>query len=388
MPKFNTSEEARLYERDRYLDSLGTEIPIDYNLFLLGNERENDCVLCGNLHNNVPLPKLNPLKETYKLLDIHTCQECLTGVKQMMLVTYPHLLEEYMHEIYKENTEYDDHEKNFRLQQYNLLGKFPDDTRNRYEHLTLEDVYAIEYLNKCPFCNTSVLKGLSVDIAVNNNTTELNGGKVTVCRSCEFDMSLHESLDSTHHYDTCTKCFASYHVAKDEAIIRKDTGTWSKHMCPKCTHDYLEIIDTKDLYYEAKSPLEIGNRFISKECSSCEQSFVIDRTITPEINERNHLLNGKIFCSECVRLRTFKSNDNKVWVKYCDDVYIVVYKEGKFWKYKIFKVQVLRKDAKRKPIKLYESEEEEKDCVIATFKAFRKCSNLIESKQIKLWENP
>jgi hypothetical protein len=387
MPAFRSNKEARYFERDRYLASYGVEIPIDSSLFIPGSEREHDCVLCSASHIKIPLLKFDILRETYKELDCHVCEECDSLVKQMMAVNYPSLLEEYIHS--SNSKEFDANVKILRIKDYKIFGRFPADIHYKYLHLTIDHTWTNSDLGNCIFCNSVVHNPLVLDVPVSDESATLSGGKVNICRSCEFDISTSD-IPTDAIAQTCAACRTKYYITSEEHRIRKLKRTLEYHTCPSCTQLHIDGITKDDLYFDVDAyhkaetnSWKAPSRFICKECTSCGTNFQLDRTILPDVAKLSHSVNGKIYCSNCVKLRTFKSNQNKVWLQFNDNTFIVIYKEGKYWAYRIFRTKNYDK-----PKKVFESAKNiSDDCIVTTFIAYEECNNLVNSKQLELWED-
>jgi len=377
----------RSVERDRYLESIGVEIPPDIELFEKDSEREYDCVLCGELHDEFVFVQVYPIQERLRPTSACLCQDCNNYVKQMLLVNLPHLLDEYIQItdtskiIDKRYTVGDT--KN-RILAYSLTGKFPEDTYKRFRHLKTTDYYALDYLHTCPFCNTQTEQGgLIVNVPVHHDSLTISGGAIAICRQCEFDPNLRDVPESTDKSETCATCQRIYHVTKEEKELRVNMKTSGRHMCPSCTHELLTSNNVPDIIEdESYRGQEPPNRFVTKKCMSCSNHFMVDRTILPEILAQSHVINNKLVCTPCLKLKTFNSNDNKVWIEYAPEIFIVVYKEGKYWKYRIYKVL-----PNRKPVKLFQSKDVKKDCIKTTYIAYAETKKLFESKQLELWKD-
>lgn len=358
-------------ERKRYLASLGEEIPVDYNHFKLGNQKQDLCIFCEDPHDGIELLQYT-WSRSGEGTETYLCAECNQHVETMLREDnndeYSSFADkgfEPKERINPADTALSDENKKITDLLANL--KFSEDVYKYYRHVNPnEDSYVDnQQSDRCYICS-KIDRGsranayakppwgtIQVPIDVSNIMV---GGHLWICVDCEKRVSerFGDKLESiySHHMLlqnierlTCPICRQYYYITKEEADSRKGFSEL-QYMCSECAYDATVMQAEHWLFsYEAipprTAPLE---RWIGRTCKVCKEVFFVDAFATHESLERYHLVGSTCYCTSCVKNGIKKALEGELIFNHHDMVYIRLRADNKYWKYKI--IRLIPKESK------------------------------------------
>ncbi len=376
MPRF--AQKANRNELQKYIESMGTFMPIDWSEYAKGAIREDRCVFCDSKHAGMYVYRYKALTNERQRVDgVYACRDCDMFIDQMLVVEHMDVFDKE----YEEPVEEKSTEKNEKISYYNSLRGFMYDVHKYYKHLNPAlDSYAIK--DHCYFCETKIdhrpVDEMHVPVTAN---LRMDGGIIQVCQNCKFD--LEDSAHEKHVAQLCYNCNDEYLVEEIEYKVRKDLGTNGKHLCPDCAYrTYKHITETSSMWYirenvPVREQALIRHKTIN--CNACKNEIILDLTIDPIVYNKN-IQNNVITCSTCIHLNVHRSNDNKVAITNVDkDTHIIIKKVDKYWEYEIIKI------INNKTIVLKSAKRISKDPVTCTLIAYEAYEQLVDPTQLEIW---
>lgn len=395
MAKFYTRKRHDNSDLFRYIDSLGTEIPMDWQYYARGNSCADDCLFCGNQHDDIEVFRYAIVSASKKLVrDTYQCRSCAKKVDDMVEANH---MDDYATEIvdyYSKSaetfTDAVEKERKARIDSFNFNRTFFSDVNKFYLHLDENlDLYAVNHKGHCYFCGLPAHRD-DIEIMVPcTPESQLSGGHIKACKICTTE--LRDEFDSKSAGklgQKCTNCDEIYFINIDERDARERAGTLSKHYCHKCAYEKLESFVAHDggtffLIGQNIAPRRTAPyRYREIDCYSCDNKLQVDLTLDREMYSNNIAPGNRVRCNTCLTLRTGRANGNKIHLQYDEDTFIIVQKIGKFWVYHISRI-ISRKER----VVFKSSPDLTKSDVICTLIAWKECERLVSNNQPELWEN-
>lgn len=388
---------------NEYLESGGEKLPSDIDDFIYEHKNGNLCLWCEEFHSFIPVYKIT--NTPYKYSDIsavktgaHACLSCAELTKTIEdKINYSSIelndIEEYS-EFNK--TRHTESSTFLRMQKFKLSRTLEYDVNRFYAHLKVDtDPYSRTTINCCYFCRKkigSIEAPKSVFLAPVESNVQLTGGEVNFCLDHidygEIEDHQDESMLAAQ-YCVNPECKKRYLVAIEEYNARLLTNSLGKHYCPACAHSYVNsLTDPTHPFFYAPNQIprrtRPAERIILKECCNptCNNNALVDLSIEESINLRLHTRNGSLYCKDCIITNSWKSNKNKISIRLNPSTLVAIFKLGKFWRYKIYRI-LQGKDPKVE----YASDDVCEDVYAATFIALEEAQKLSDNDQLKIWEN-
>lgn len=377
---------------DEYIQTHGGGLPGDARRFAAGYDFGELCVLCGNQHDHNSVFIYNILNSSRKSTTYHSCDECEEVIQRELVSTH------FPEFISRNNNVYTERDENteLRISMYNAYRKFDTSVYKHYMYLNEHrDLYTNKNtIYSCYFCKSyAPVKG-SLKIEVPQDVSQiLNGGIVLCCTECEYDImkGATDLVESPHITVQCASCKQAYSVTQDEysARVNYNTALLDKYMCPICTYAKINLLEaeTSNLYiYQNEAPREEPISVLNWEiCSACKVSVLLDLRLDHDYLERSYFYNDECHCEKCgtIKRLTGRANHNKYVAHINGNVYLVVFKQGKYWVYELIiynfvtqqKTTVLKSDTER-------------DLIETITIGMEEGHKYTASKQYELWNPP
>lgn len=320
---------------DRFVRSKRTLLPPNVQLYKTGNFKEDFCPFCDEPHDDLMLMYRPTLHSQLIILEgVSTCIFCNNCLE---LKTEENKMEDLFEGFAKRAGE----KTVSRMDDFVYEGIFPSDVHKFYTHLD-PDVEPFKVCSdKCIFCegftggerisNTpEVYK--EIHTPMGNESYTLDGGVVRICSSCNLILSTRLPQGYMNHvltycgFDVCPDCQQQYLISNLEMDARKSEGTFGHHSCSECT--YNRFVNSHSLKSGDEDLLSIYNikrdeetfkinRYVSKDCQSCNDEIGLDITYTPHYILQTYISKqGKYTCGECMFMDNAPTDivlkDNKV----------------------------------------------------------------------------
>lgn len=300
---------------ENYLDSLGEEIPSDYNQYMIGGNWQDCCVFCLAPHNNAyRVFKFLPLKVEKKDIECFACADCGLSIDSMIMMHYPTEWQQLAESRSSFSSVEDDIERTKEaLLLANNAGEYLSNVHLYYTHLNpTKDVFITNNTHlKCYCCNEYVQGNVGFNwynlrVPVTTSSAII-GGKVRVCASCYTKIN-YESIITKLKWCTCYECGEGYYVDRDEIEARKGDSLF---ICTECAYKSVDSISTNSwlFLYENKAPRkELMSRFVPCTCDLCRAHFYVDLLKGVAELTTIHKSEGefiKILCPDCATFKPY-----------------------------------------------------------------------------------
>jgi hypothetical protein len=304
---------------DKFIRSRRTLLPTNSAWYQSGNIREDFCLFCNEVHEDVMVLYRPTLNSSLRLLEgVNICTKCelYLGEKDGA---------HKMEDIFEKFSEMAGQDVVTRLDDFVYEGIFPADTHKHYSHLNSEEEPYKLCDEKCVFCKgftgghkitAEVEVYKEIPVPVGSEHYYLDGGMVRICSSCNLILSSRLPNGYLQHiltysgYDKCPKCDDQYLVMNLEMDARKSDNSFGHHTCPECT--YKNLISQHSLKYGDEDLFSMYaaardsethkiSRFNSKDCQTCSQQIGIDVTYSADYI-LSHFISkgGKYTCEDCM----------------------------------------------------------------------------------------
>ena len=381
---------------DNYIQSYGVDIPKDWTYYQTGHQHESECVLCHEQHDFIELFIYNPQNPSYRRgTGAYVCEDCQVGIENSLLrIQYPEFSENY-HLVPPEHTVVNEI-RDRRVLGFNQLYTFDNSVKLRYNHLRhTHDSYILkDDPNKCYFCevliNTSKVVKIKVPV---EHAEEMSGGIVKCCDDCFklIDVELLKpDINSiwTLSKSKCSNCSVDYWITEEEAAFRLSSRNTGR-LCPECAYEEIDrVVNPRNLLFMPenagirKFPMQ---RFKICRCDYCMSNFTIDLTVAT-VRNLLHQISDKRICLECRLLYPQYTEEISFVYKHSHHIWAIFYKRNNYWGYTIIKVHTNRRDSIEELVKTT-AENMIETLPEAVSIASEECYNLIEGKQLNLWED-
>lgn len=350
---------------DRYLDSRGSELPLDWELYIEGSLHQDLCVFCEEYHVGYIVYKINPVDDSQTDIGIRACEECAQHVEAMLIQEFDLGTDQGIFSERKDpgNTKEDAHVQNLRWKQLVQNLQFDAEAYKYVVHLRPNrDRYITDECNRCYVCtrmapyhvnSNAYNKWTRIHIPVSNTDT-IESGEVFVCDTCtDYDMVDIETTYEYHvqegllHVCRCPSCQKRYYIDHEEFEYRQrfePLPMEPEWLCPECAYNVIDGVQEtgSDIKYCVSNeaprhyPME---RFVPCACAMCTKGFDIDLMMTPDhIEIRYRLKEDTFICEGCLEqgIKSFVLNDNVF--HFFENFYITMKFDGEFWDYAIIRI--------------------------------------------------
>lgn len=326
-----------------YIDSQGTELPKDWERYMVGSEREWFCLFCDeNLGNG------NPVYRWDEEADAHDtgcgcCNECNTHIEVMTKNVYGVMTPKNMFR--------DDDTANIKILRYNAEGILGPDASKYYRHYAFlrdKEGNRETKAEACYFCDDIVPENQGW-ITIEDARTlsgHITGGRVKCCRECESMLDVEKKRPG---FDVmCSECQEFYFIDDTEHENRERLRLQNKFLCPKCANKVIfEAYRTHTTsvlgefrYIPDNHTTTTPDRFAERLCPVCMDYFEVDLTLcTNSILQHYKRYTDYFVCAKCnERLKDVDTIDskNKLFIAHFSrTIFIVLTKAVKGWEYSI-----------------------------------------------------
>lgn len=390
---------------ETYISSLGVDMPKDWTYFQPGHQFEGNCVFCHLPHDYNGVYKYNP-ENSYKRSGTSTycCDECQQAIiTNLVRIEYAHFLElpdDAPDENIDDDIAEEDYEgrvsiwtRNKRVALFNTKYEFDASVEVRYGHLSYRrDSYVLEgATNACYFCEINIIESKPFKIKVPVARGDyLNGGIIKCCKSCKSLLNTElTGVDSMSIFNLvsvpCAECSASYLVETEEAAVRHEENL-GRFNCPECAYELLDRIKSPGnlLYVKENVMPRITpmTRFKACRCEFCMNIFALDLS-NSYLQLSQHEIQEGVICKGCKLLYPKYLVRGTFVYKHSPSVWAIVYSTEGFWAYTIIKVMPAKKIVEhlKTPSSVKISSLAEAVSVAA-----EECYNLVEGKQLTIWQ--
>lgn len=405
------NEVRRRRTLNRYIDSNGAELPLDYHYYIPGAEKQDLCIFCDDYHLSNPVYVWDAVEgKVLRDLNLYMCDQCNTHVESMLHRVYGQ-------EISGKDTIQDDitHESptlrnSLKISTFVDKLEFDDEIYKYYVHLNPNnDLYVKNNeCNKCFICGSDAhghpimayKTWETVIVPVLGEERFFSGGRVFICPDeiaviqSQFigvqnikDLYTHFMLLNKIESATCSNCNRNYYIDTTESVKRQELR--GEYICPDCALETIDNLIGKDkrdnwLYPDdclirTHPPV----RYYQHSCSICRETIFIDRYLNLEYLTEKHLdCKGNIYCEKCLSSGIKKFIDNPLVYKYKSNIYINIKVLGpaNLWSYDVVRI------TKTRELEIVlQAKIELNDITELVSIAFEDTDLLFSGKQLELW---
>lgn len=318
-----------------YIDSQGTELPIDFHSYTAGSEREWFCLFCDESIGNgepVYLFKDGEAQDT----GCNCCYECHSHTQTMI---------KHVYGIVVPKIEEGSDLSNNKIERFNVEGILGADAPMYYLHNTFLTTDNKEYKSKshlCYFCDNAVTKDDAITIDDPRVLSSMVlGGRVNCCLYCESLLDSEDRRDVIHV--VCSGCSNRYLIDYTEHENRERNKSQHYHLCPECCVREIARAyrENNELRFIANNHTAfIPERFNEQLCPTCVEYYEIDITLYQNyLLQRHKRYTSYPVCNKCnERLKNVDTIDskNKLFILHISKtIFVVIEKFNKGWQYTI-----------------------------------------------------
>lgn len=334
---------------NNYVASGGFELPDDYESFVSNGDIRgmfhNDCVFCGELHDNIVAYKYDIGGNGKMDYGLHCCKTCNNVIENTP-----------ENKLYNK-VDYSSKKFSMRRHEQRLgsvrLLEFDKNTFKYYRHLNpnVDKYVTHNECNRCYICDDIItIRSQSIPIPV-SGLAVLNGGRVHICPACENDVDFdflykHKESSGALIKKLCPGCNIGYYIDESEVEYREDKEVLQDldkdWICPECSYKFVqnELKSKHWLSDEESSPPRNSpiQRFKGFTCASCYSPFYIDLTLHRITIHAIHFIHeAEIICQHCFKLgvrdlliddtsyrfgrhfviMVFESDESGIWTFHC-----------------------------------------------------------------------
>jgi hypothetical protein len=291
---------------NKYIRSKGTIVPKNIYAYTTWGDNSSLCPLCDELHENIPFTYRKTLTSEFETVNnVFICWPCNNVIekhifnRQDMFDNFSsrsvEAINKYMHE-----------------------GIYPENVHQHFEHLAPEKEPFHVKSDYCIFCqsylgsltNAYDSKRIVIQVPLGRLPYELDGGKCSICTSCQYLMEASEQkvreIETNEVSDVCAKCTDIYAITTTEHDCRVAQKSLGQHCCPECA--YLQMEDTSSIFtaddesdlmkmYRILRDSQYRiQRFAPTTCQVCDAFIELDLTFHPDHVLRNFISRTGVFC--------------------------------------------------------------------------------------------
>lgn len=391
----------------KYVDSNGSEVPVDYQDYIPGGAKEKECVFCEDWHMNNKVFTWDPIEgKVARDLQIHSCDQCDMHVQVMLKQSFGREVE-FDQEPLNFGQGYNARTIHFgeedRLNDIINNLRFVDDAFQYYVHLNSnKDIYIQnDENNSCYVCGNrerghptmAYATWATIDVPVKRDN-QLNGGKVFLCPKHEaaIENEFINVRGIEHLYThflilekikkaVCTNCEATYYLTAEEA---KSRNTDAQYVCPECALEAIDnTVDSDWLYSEKSKPARSypPDRHLEQVCDTCGSCFFVDLMIDYKWLSNYHLSGKKILCNTCIINGVKDFLEHLLVYNHHDNVYIKMIFNKYGWEYDIIRISRTSSSLEY----LHKCKTDETDIAEAVAVAYHEVTLLFHGVQKELW---
>lgn len=359
---------------ERYINSLGNEIPADYEDYQSGNSMGKYCPLCSEYHDRLPFMQYFPYDVPFRerlVKQVHLCSSCTAIIEKNLLPVLFNLVEDPTFE-----------KTALKIQTFNNGSRFGSDVASYLSHLDIvTDTYAKIPLKRCYFCET-ILAGEKTSFVLRvpmDAETTIVEGSIYVCKK-HYQM-LDLTVQNNYYLTNCVECKKEYFITASEYDARVMSGSVTQqHYCGQCAyHKINELVPYDPLYLQENAgPIRETpmRRFLSKVCFACQQTFFLDLTIDHDLIRKTFFHLQECLCSKCNKLR------DRQLMEFDSQTLLAFKQEKEGWRYEIWRRHAVGK------IKLaLVSDFTDTSLTNLVQIAFHETLKSLLSKQLELWND-
>lgn len=396
--------QRRRRELDRYIDSLGEELPIDFHEFISGALMQNRCIFCEDEHQGYMVYKMEPVNSTAKDMGIHACLDCAQHVEALLQREYD-INTRQLDDITGPSEDEEKIALRDRLMKIENLTFDPDVYMFLVHHKPNADRFITDTCNRCYICR-AIHPSHRLDFAYTDDDWQtievpvtldgtLASGKVWVCDQCQDDIGNVNEIYEDHVWSgnlfpcTCDSCKDKYYINKEEWAYR-ETFTQYKPawLCTECAYLYLDNLEDNHWLFleDNRSPRhDVMHRFITQPCSACARSFYLDLMITSDhLRIRNFVRENFVICEACASEGVKSFLLHEYTFNFQNNIYIRMMREQEETQWD-FSTIILR-PGKSGLDQVFAGRTEESDPVEAVLVAMEETRLLFHGSQKELWD--
>lgn len=349
---------------DRYLDSYGSEMPLDWEEYIEGAVMQDRCVFCDEYHINYIVYAIDAISEKRRDVGVRACEECAQHVEAMLIQQYGLGSNQGLFSERKNPNDIKENKniQNIRWEALTQNLTFDEEAYKYVVHLNPNrDRYILDECERCYICTRKPEAKLAanayhewttIQVPVKHMET-MEAGEVYICESCrDYDVV---DIDVTYQYfiETeklfickCSSCKKKYyidHVEREYRDMLSSNPIEPEWLCPECSYNVVDIMEdgVDNLFLHINeaprhAPME---RFVPIICMSCHRQHKLDLMMSPEhIMMRYHIHSNSYICEDCLNegIKSFLINDKTF--HFIDNIYIAMKFDGELWDYAIIRI--------------------------------------------------